>query len=196
MTGVKEIPGKEAGVTLIETLVVVAIVAVMSAIVLPSFGSILEKMRLRNAAEALYSDLNYARSVALKTKQNIFLTVTPGTEGTWCWGIDTTTCDCTTAGSCQFEDGDVTTEFVKSGADFPGSSLPDAQVNFNTIGGSKAIVFEPRRGTTEWPANSGTFFGGDNVTAVFVSSSGNYSKGVQVSLLGRVSLTSDHYATD
>jgi len=190
MTGVKAIPGKAAGVTLIETMVVVAIVAIMAAVVLPSFGTLLEKMRLRNAAEALYSDLNYAKSMALKTKQPVYLSFTPGAEGAWCWGIDTTTCDCSVAGACQFVDGDAATEHVTSGADYPGATLPDGQLTFSTINGFKATVFEPVRGTTiipGQPARAGT--------AVIVSTTGNHSKGVVVSNLGRVSMQSDHYET-
>lgn len=54
------------GFTLIEVLIVVAIVALLAALAVPSFTTMLMKRSVQSAALALVTDMRYARSEALR----------------------------------------------------------------------------------------------------------------------------------
>lgn len=55
------------GFTLVEMLVAVAIVAILSAVATPSFTDMMVRTALRSVSSDLGSDLNYARSEAVRT---------------------------------------------------------------------------------------------------------------------------------
>ncbi len=57
----------EKGFTLIELMLVVAIVAVMSIMAFPTFSGWIARARLRDAARTVYSDLQLARIKAIET---------------------------------------------------------------------------------------------------------------------------------
>lgn len=58
--------GSSHGVTLIEQMVAIAILALMFAIALPSFGDWIRNTRLRSTAESLRADLQMARAEAIR----------------------------------------------------------------------------------------------------------------------------------
>jgi prepilin-type N-terminal cleavage/methylation domain-containing protein len=57
---------KQSGVTLIELIVVIAILGVLAAIVVPNFLSWLPKYRLKRAVRDLYSNMQLAKMAAIK----------------------------------------------------------------------------------------------------------------------------------
>lgn len=57
---------RNSGFTVIEVLVVVAILGVLAALAAPSFRPIIEKWRVQQAVESMRSTLYYARSEAIK----------------------------------------------------------------------------------------------------------------------------------
>lgn len=57
---------RSSGFTVIEVLVVVAILGVLAALAAPSFRPIIEKWRVQQAVESMRSTLYYARSEAIK----------------------------------------------------------------------------------------------------------------------------------
>lgn len=90
------------GVTLIELMVAVAVVAILAMVAAPALGDFILKARVRGAAEALWNDLTYARSESVLRNQTITVSITSGAS--WCYGLNATgTCDCGTAGSCSIK---------------------------------------------------------------------------------------------
>lgn len=72
------------GVTAIESLVVVAILALLLAATAPSFRSFIESQQLKSLAYDLTTDLLLARSEALKRNASVVLTAgSQGWEGGW-----------------------------------------------------------------------------------------------------------------
>ena len=72
------------GFTLIETMIVVAIIAILAALAGPSFQDMLQKNRLAAASSALQVSLNLARSEAAKRGSNARVTVAAnGAAGNW-----------------------------------------------------------------------------------------------------------------
>lgn len=67
-------PTLQAGFTLIELMVTVAMMAVLAALATPSFRELIEAQRLRDTAFGLVSDLTLARSEAIKRGGNVAIT--------------------------------------------------------------------------------------------------------------------------
>lgn len=70
---------KARGFTLIETMVVTAIVAVLAALAAPSFGTTIDRWRVRQAVENMTSTLFYARSEAIKRGGRVGIQKNPKT---------------------------------------------------------------------------------------------------------------------
>lgn len=62
-----------AGFTAIELMVVVAIVAILTALAAPSFQPLIERWRVRDAAENMASTMYLARSEAIKRSGNVII---------------------------------------------------------------------------------------------------------------------------
>jgi type IV fimbrial biogenesis protein FimT len=102
------------GLTLLELLVMLAIVAVMMTLALPSFGSIVARHRLKAAAEQLSADLGDLRLLATQRGQVLHVHLHPGAQ--WCYALATVSgCDCRVAQSCQLK--------TVRAADHPGVTL-------------------------------------------------------------------------
>lgn len=76
-------PCRQQGFTLIEALVVVAIVGVLLTVAAPSFVNFTASQRIKSASFELYAALSFARSEALKRRQSV--TVAP-VGGNWANG--------------------------------------------------------------------------------------------------------------
>lgn len=117
---------KQYGFTIIELMVVVALIGITAALSAPYFGSILEGRRLVGSADTLYSALQFARSESIK--QNADVQVYTDTAA-WCIGIDDAAgglnCDCTVPASCTVN-GAIK---VYNDIDFTGINFSNATAN-------------------------------------------------------------------
>jgi prepilin-type N-terminal cleavage/methylation domain-containing protein len=123
-----------SGLTLMELMVTVAILAILVALAMPSFNAFVAKGRLSGAAEALAQDLQLARSEALRLNTEVRFSFSPGS--TWCYGsiASSTACSCTTANDCTLRQVD--------GSAYAGvtMSMPDPTFASNTA------IFTARQG--------------------------------------------------
>ena len=94
-----------AGVTLLELMICVAVLAVLGALALPGLGSRLAHQRLQHAAETLSSDITEARYLAAQGGRAVHLQALGGAQ--WCWSVALRPgCDCSKAEGCQIRNVD------------------------------------------------------------------------------------------
>jgi type IV fimbrial biogenesis protein FimT len=95
-------PGRRPcrGLTLIELMMVLGVIAVLAALSLPSFGAQISRQRLKAAAETLAGDLAEARFEAARRGSALYLHYAQGPD--WCWAVATASgCDCRNPQACQ-----------------------------------------------------------------------------------------------
>ena len=128
--------GGQAGFSLMEVMVVAAIVAIMAVLAVPSFSGMVQRQRVKNAADAVLSDLRWARSEAIKRGQEVTVKITPGTTN-WEYTV------------YESKNPEIIIKTVAA-VDFPGVSLTKDSNSQNVW----ALEFDHVRGTAE----SGTVF--------------------------------------
>jgi len=85
----------QQGFTLIEALIVVAILAVLLAVAVPSFNDFFDKNRLKRAAEEVYGLVAKAKAETVIRDTDLSVSVD---SGTWCAGYAVAAnCDCSLA---------------------------------------------------------------------------------------------------
>lgn len=156
------------GFTVIELLVTIIVLVIVVTVGVPTFMSMVQRYRLRGAAEIIYAECQWARSEAVKQNREIHVDVGVGLD--WCVGFDDVApCDCGMAHDCLV--GGV--EKVVRASGFRGVDLPSTTFSDDHAG------FVPRNGTA--------FEAGDMVLR-----GGNGAQlRVRLSALGRVSICSD-----
>lgn len=75
--------GLQRGMTLIELMTTIAVLGVLMAIAAPSFNPMMERYRVRQAAEELQATLYYARSEAIKRSGNVALAADSNWSNGW-----------------------------------------------------------------------------------------------------------------
>ena len=101
---------KNKGFTVIELMIVVATVAIILSLALPSYRTIIEKRAVSSGAEQVMAFLSSAQVEAVK--RNRFVAVNyQWNDGNWCLGMtegrnDAVDCDCSVADSCLLDEGD------------------------------------------------------------------------------------------
>jgi type IV fimbrial biogenesis protein FimT len=120
---------KVRGLTLIELMVTLGLLAVLASLALPSFGAHLTRQRLKAAAEALAADLAEARLLAAQRGSPLHVHFDAGAD--WCWTVATASgCGCAGAQpACLLK--------TVAGRDHPGVAL---------VQGHDAL-FDPASGT-------------------------------------------------
>jgi len=112
----------ERGFTLIELMVVVAVLAIIATVAVPSFQQIIENNRLATEANRIFSAMSYARSEAVRVGDEASMTAeTGGFSNGWCVHVGGNDCS----------DGDVMRQFEAGDLAYSSSGT---QVTFNSRG--------------------------------------------------------------
>ncbi len=77
-------PSQQAGFTITELMIVIAVVGVLAALAAPNMGAMIRTQRIKTAAFDVFSSLTFARSEAIK--RNTSVIVTPVDAGNWARG--------------------------------------------------------------------------------------------------------------
>lgn len=111
----------QRGFTLIELMVVVAVLAIGAAFAVPAFQQVIENNRLATEANRFYSTVTFARSEAVRLGEDVSLTAATGGFGSgWC---------VLTAGDC--DDANVLRQFEASSVSYDATAN---QLTFNARG--------------------------------------------------------------
>lgn len=105
------IPLIAKGITLIELLVTLAILAIISGIGLPSYNALVNKSKLVTLTQQLVEDLRLTKQLALtRDKQQYFSINLAMPER--CWGISSQpVCSCRASSSCALENYHISTDY-------------------------------------------------------------------------------------
>jgi prepilin-type N-terminal cleavage/methylation domain-containing protein len=142
-----------SGFTLIELVIVMAIVAIGVALAVPTFRAITEKRQLTRAAESVASFMSFAQSAAVKYNRDVSVNIQRTDFDTWCVGatLGATACDCSevnvaAANFCdingvprRIEHADVVSN--------PAYQLMLAMSIDGTVTANSNFTFDPVRGT-------------------------------------------------
>jgi type IV fimbrial biogenesis protein FimT len=157
---------KNAGFTLLEAMIVVVILGILAAIAVPSFQDMIETNRLKQAIESFQSDMQFARTEAIKRSRDVEVSHKKGNAGAWCYGLAVDdNCDCTKTDTTATDYCDIK---IVSGTNFSATNIIDDDDHYE---------FDFKRGTIDSP---------DGVTFT----TNKYAARVVVSQVGRVRICS------
>lgn len=154
----------QKGFTIIELMVSVAIIGILIAIAAPNMSSYWSEGRLVSATEAIYSQMQLARSVALAKNEDVDVRF-PTTGSGWCMGVTENSSASCTCGSCSLTG---MPDKILISADYPNTS----------VAVSSAISTFTIPGVVAGPGN-----------VVITLNSGEQAS-INLSILGRVSICS------
>lgn len=168
---------RHRGFSLVEIMMSIVLVAIGTALALPSYRDMVEKRQVTNGAEQLASFINAAQGAAMKTNDEVWVSWSRTNSGDWCIGANTdATCDCTQDNACQI-----------NGQDFviDASAAGNRDLMYNIVGGGddKAYAFDPVRGLM--------LDLDDSLELQLRSNNEDFRLNLQVNNTGRVVLCSD-----
>jgi type IV fimbrial biogenesis protein FimT len=178
---------KSAGLTMLELMITLAIIAIILSLSVPSFSSFRETQRLISAAEQVYAHLQQARSESIARNVPAYVNFNSDGSETWMYGVSSVNslCDVSitsplSTGACVLivDNGNGVTDAADFVLSRSGSAVfQDVSMEIsNFSSGSTQIRFDPVRGM----ASSGQ---------IDLQSNDGQLR-IKVSLLGRVFLCS------
>ena len=91
-----------SGFTLIELIITVLVMTILLGIGVPSYMQFREDNTLLGAAQALYSDIQFARSEAIKRDVDNIAVRIFSVDGAWCYRVsDNTSCEAACTSDCN-----------------------------------------------------------------------------------------------
>lgn len=114
------------GVTLTELMIVIAIIGIIAGFAVPSYQDLIERNRLKQAAESLADDMKFARTEAVKQSRTIALCLTAGWSYTVKSDADNDNDDTDPTDICTVNDADDLTLKTVQGNQFQGVALSAA----------------------------------------------------------------------
>ncbi|NND45458.1 MAG: prepilin-type N-terminal cleavage/methylation domain-containing protein [Xanthomonadales bacterium] len=197
-TGIQKMPlrskSNQKGFTLVELMITIGVTAIAVALAVPSWENLVQRRQVTSGAEELASFLAYTQGQAIKSNQQVTVTVKRNGTGTaWCVGaideetkdangLDHCECDATTgdAAECLVEgrtarisDGGFE-KFAMTGAEVDDSESFDFNFNFDPVRGLKI-------------ADDGSV-DTDTHEVKLESTNGHWSLQVDISVTGRVQI--------
>ena len=171
---------RHRGFTLVELMMSIVLVAIGTALALPSYREMVEKRQLTNGAEQLASFVNTAQGISSRTNQVVTVSYSRSHHDEWCIGavIGDTACDCTET------DSSANDYCAIDGQEFVLDNTATNDMEFlHSLTGDGAYAFDPIRGL---------FLDlDDSLTMEMHSDSRDYKLNLIVNNTGRVILCSD-----
>ena len=162
---------RASGFTLVEFIVVIAVLALIATFAAPSFTRMFAKKRVEGVASELVTDLQYARSEALHRNGKVRVTFGPGCYVIHTVGGGGTTCSA--SGSSSVDPSEIELKTVQ----LVGAST----VSLSPNGGLVFLEFDAQRGSVD-PAGS----------IDVISTAGEWKLRAVVNVIGRVNTCSPH----
>lgn len=165
---------RERGLTVVELMVAVAVVAILVALAAPSFTSFTAKRRIEGFMNEFVTDLQYARSEAVQRNANVRLTL-----GTGCYVIHLASA---TSASCTQSSKSI----IPAAAELKTVQLP-SNSTLQLAGGDGLVYIE-----FDFVRGSAAFNGTDALTGKVAATStlGSWQLTAAVQPVGRVRLCS------
>ena len=135
------------GFTLLELLVVLAIIAILGALTLPSLLGFNQEHKTADTAQSLYYALQYARSEAVLQNTTVYVNFQTGLS--WCYGVNATSnCNCAVPNSCALQ---VVTAPASQTTNLTATGLVNNSVSFEPThgaAGARSVITFTYTGTT------------------------------------------------
>lgn len=143
--------GESPGLTTVELLVVIVLLAVALSLALPSYRAMIEKRRLVQGTEQTFAFLNTAQSIAVRSNSTITVSWSRSSDVDWCLGAiqGGAPCDCTETDSEA--DDFCSVDGAPSVLASPQIGKPRFVEPETTTG---ALTYEPIRGILEDPSDA------------------------------------------
>lgn len=175
------------GITLIELMIGLGMLAIITSLALPSYRNILEKRQVVSGAEQLGAYLSSAQLESVKRNQFVAVNYQEN-NGNWCFGMRAgeaavVGCDCTIndAAAAQACSVDGALRVFNSSI----LNYPDVLRSAEVGGDDHLVVYDPVRGLIQ---------NAETVSLELQSYGGSYALDVEVSVTGRVRICSNRVA--
>lgn len=164
------------GFTLVELMVVIAVVAILAAAAMPAYRNLLDRYRVGKAAEDVISVISNARAGSVKVHRRVNVAF----QNDWCVGANAaleptggvragaaTACDCASANTC----------------------LVDGEMLAIPVGKHPGVTMTSANDSLEFDGIVGATTGLATRTVTLLSPLGKYTASIAVTPLGQANLT-------
>lgn len=130
---------EQRGVTLIESLIVMTVTAVMAGLAVPSFEQMLERRHLEGTAAQVRNDLQFVRGLAVARNETLRMSFISAADSS-CYVIHagtTDSCECTASGTAVCSGDPEILRVVKL----------DANSHVKLLSNARSIAFDAVKGT-------------------------------------------------